>query len=561
MKGSENSSSPPHDDEKPDVLETIREKEEKEAQERLARRLGLPFVNLALVPIKREVFELIPKKRAEEAELAVFDKRAHSISIGIVSPENPKTKLLLDELKRRGFSYTIFVVTKSALEEFCTHYPEIKERGPKISGELSIHQEILNDVVARVKTFDEFKTLLKRHAADPTSEILETLLAGSLILDASDIHIEPQEDASLIRYRVDGMLNDIEHIAPHLHGLLVSRIKIISHLLLNVSDVNQDGRFSIISGKDEIEVRVSIIPSEYGESIALRILNPKLLLSISELGLRRDLEERVREQIRAPYGMILVVGPTGSGKTTTLYAFINHIKSPSIKIITIEDPIEYRIEGISQSQVNPEKKYDFSDALRAILRQDPDVILVGEMRDPETVSTSLQAALTGHLVFSTLHTNDAAGAIPRLIDMKANPALVSPSLDLIIAQRLVRRLCTSCKKERGVLAAERKKIEAHFEDAPPEIKAEFMKKTARGVRLWQAIGCPLCLGGGYKRRIGIFEILDVDEEIERMILASPSISDLRKRAKEKGMATMMQDGILKVLDGTTSLEEIFRVTQ
>lgn len=542
------------------ILETIKEKEEKEAQKQLAENLNLPFVNLALVPIKREALLVVPKKDSLEAQLVVFGEKGTKLNIGLVSPKNASVQNILKGLDAKGYSYKLFVVTESAIKKILARYPIVKTRGPKIQGGVSINQEIVADIVKGVQTIDDLKKNVEQHAKATTSEIWEVLFAGALVFNASDIHVEPEEGSSKIRYRIDGILNDITFVSHNIHDLLLSRIKLLAHLLLNVHDISQDGRFTIMSGKEEVEIRVSIVPAEYKESVTLRILNPKLLLSINELGFRKELENMVMEKLRLPYGMILVTGPTGSGKTTTLYAFIEYIKNPKIKIITIEDPIEYRVDGISQTQVNPEKGYDFPRALRAILRQDPDVILVGEMRDAETVSTSLHAALTGHLVFSTLHTNDAAGAIPRLVDMKAKPSLVSPSLDLIIAQRLVRKLCKYCKKEGALSYEESKKLRAYFKNAPQKIKRE-VGEIKKGSRVWEPSGCDKCLGGGYSGRIGIFEILIVDEEIERMILSSPSISDLRRKAREKGMVGMMQDGILKVLNGVTSLEEIRRVTR
>ncbi len=393
----------------------------------------------------------------------------------------------------------------------------------------------------------------------------QLILAGAVILNSSDIHFEPEEEKIKLRIRLDGILHDVVFIEPALYDKLLSRIKLLAGLKLNITKRSQDGHFSLQIIDDnnkitEIEVRVSVLPSEYGESIVMRILNPQSLLGLDDLGIRHDLKETFEKEISRPNGMIIVTGPTGSGKTTTLYGVLKKLQSPEIKIITIEDPIEYHLSGISQSQANPESGYDFASGLRAIVRQDPDVILVGEIRDLETAQMAIQAALTGHLVLTTLHTNDAAGTVARLVALGEKPTNIASALNAVIAQRLVRKVCKYCREMTNVSERERVKIENVLANLPvatkKAIKIENLLKTPK---IPKAKGCSRCNSTGYKGRIGLYELLIVDDEIENFINASLSTTDLNKKAIEKDMTTIKQDGFIKVLQGITTLEEIERV--
>lgn len=402
-----------------------------------------------------------------------------------------------------------------------------------------------------VKTFESFKNIFEKDSQKDITTLLRTLLISSIVLDSSDIHIEPEEEKTKLRVRIDGILHDVLFFEKkHYQGLL-SRIKLVSGLKLNVTQKSQDGRFTLIFGKEEIEMRVSTLPSEYGESIAIRILNPKGLMSLEELGMRKEILDIFNKEIEQPNGMIIVTGPTGCGKTTTLYAVLKKIQRPEIKIITIEDPIEYHLEGISQSQVNPSKGYDFATGLQTIVRQDPDVILVGEIRDKETASISLQAALTGHLVLTTLHTNDAAGTIVRFMALGEKTSNIAPALNLAIAQRLIREVCKDCSS----LKAPSKDEKAYLEQ---NLKG-LLKKIPKTFKIPKVKGCLKCNGTGYKGRTGIYEFFLIDDEMESFIAKSPSIAELKKKAEQRGMITVRQDGLLKVLDGTTTLEEVKRV--
>ena len=423
----------------------------------------------------------------------------------------------------------------------------MSEISKKITGEIQIPKELIEKIENVPLLKKEIESVLNKE----TTEILSVIVGGSIKLGASDIHIEPREEDVKLRIRLDGILQEVIYFDQKIYNSLNSRIKLLSGLKLNVSDRPQDGRFSVLMEKLLIEIRVSTLPSEWGESIVMRILNPKALISLEELGLREDLYKIFEKEIKKPNGMIIVTGPTGSGKTTTLYAILKKIQSPEIKIITLEDPIEYHLEGIVQTQVDPKKGYDFANGLRAIVRQDPDVILVGEIRDLETAQIAIQAALTGHLVLSTLHTNDAAGTIARLMALGEKPENIAPAINMAVAQRLVRKVCKDCSSWEKPTKEELEKIKEGLKNLNFKIPADLKIKRAKG--------CENCNFTGYRGRSGIYEVLLVDDEMEKFILTSPPIVAIKEMAQKKGMVTMYQDGLLKVINGITTIEEVERV--
>lgn len=432
------------------------------------------------------------------------------------------------------------------------------EKPPKkIAGVVEISKLEINVLREKIKNISDLKEKIVSSSKESATELVGVILGGAILLGSSDIHIEPEEERTKIRARIDGILQNIIFLDPKIFETLLSRIKLLSGIKLNITDRPQDGRFSIVMDEDLIEIRTSTLPSEYGETVVLRILNPKSLISIEALGLREDLLKIFEREIKQPNGMIIVTGPTGSGKTTTLYAFLKKIQNPEIKTITIEDPIEYHLEGISQTQVNPQKGYDFANGLRSIMRQDPDVILVGEIRDLETASIALQAALTGHLVFTTLHTNDAAGTVARLRALGETPVNIAPAINMAVAQRLIRRICKNCSRLENARPEEIKKIKLALKDIPKEVK---FPKIGKIIKIPKAVGCKACNLTGFKGRLGIFETFLVDDEMEKFILTSPSIAALRERAVKKGMVTIYQDGVIKVLEGVTTLGEVERAT-
>ncbi len=436
----------------------------------------------------------------------------------------------------------------------------------KLTQKIALPQGLIDSLKADLTGLDEFRAKIQKTLADPDNtltQIIEIILAGGIVFDSSDIHIEGQENDAKLRVRLDGVLQDVITFDKKTYEALVSRVKLLSEMKLNVSNRPQDGRFSIAAGENSVEIRASILPTEYGDSVVMRILNPKSLIGLEEAGLRKDLYDMFLEQIKRPNGMIIVTGPTGSGKTTTLYAFLKKLQSPEIKIVTIEDPIEYHLEGISQTQVDPDKGYDFISGLRAIVRQDPDVILVGEIRDLETVDIALQAAITGHLVFSTLHTNDAVGAIPRLISLGAKPFNIGPAINMAVAQRLVRRVCEKCAVKEPPSKEELAEIKEGLAAAALDLakKGVVLPEINDAMEIARAKGCPHCANTGYRGRVGIYEAFKVDDELQAYVLGAPTIPGIKEIVKRKGMLTLYQDGLIKVAQGITTLEELQRVAE
>ncbi|PIR41386.1 MAG: hypothetical protein COV31_01620 [Candidatus Yanofskybacteria bacterium CG10_big_fil_rev_8_21_14_0_10_46_23] len=420
-------------------------------------------------------------------------------------------------------------------------------------GVVDISEERIAELKEKIGGLEDLKKQLRELK---TTEALDLIIAGALKISASDIHLEPEEAIIRVRYRLDGILSNIGDLPTREYARILSRIKIISGLKINIHNTPQDGRFTIRLDSRDVEVRVSILPGAFGENVVMRILDPLTTTQkLSSLGMRPDLLAILEAELKKTSGAILTTGPTGSGKTTSLYSFVRYLNREGIKIITIEDPIEYQITGISQTQVDEHQGYTFASGLRSIVRQDPDVILVGEIRDGETAEIAIQAGLTGHLVFSTLHTNDAAGTIPRLIDLGARPVNIGPALNVAMAQRLVRKLC-SCKEETPLPALETEKIKKAFEQLSPAVQLPVISPE---ITIFKAKGCPKCNQGGYVGRIGIFELFLVSTDMERLITTSPSIPQVRDLALKEGMVPMLQDGYLKVLEGATTLEEIYRV--
>lgn len=533
-----------------------RSEEERIAQER-AQQFGLPYLDLSTTPIQYEALSVVSEATAREANLAVIRQNKKVLTVAVENPENSETKKVLEELEDAHRIDQIIVASKSSLKEVWKHYPKKGRSKRDITGSVELSEENLKQFSSRVETLDDVQEVLEEISTKEASAAFEVLLSAALALEATDIHIEPQRSKNVIRLKLDGVLYEVAETNDRLYNLLLSRIKLLSHLKLNVHDTPQNGRFSIQYSGQPVEVRVSILPSEYNEDIALRILDPKSLLSLEELGLRPDLKKRLIHHLKQPQGFILVTGPTGAGKTTTLYASINFLNSPDIKVITLEDPIEYHLQGITQTQVDPAEEYSFETGLKAILRQDPDIVLVGELRGIEAATAAIQAALAGRLVFSTLHTVDSAGTAPRLIDMGADPATVSSALSASIAQRLIRRLCEKCKAERKPNTEERAALQEALEALPEEAKAPTLNEDT--TIFDPAEGCTACRGTGYTGRIGVFEIFSVDEKIKDKILANLPERKLREVARKEGMTTMRQDALVKVLQGITSFGEIDRV--
>lgn len=541
------------------LLKIKREGEEREAQQK-ASKFGMNYLDITATPVQIDAFSLVPEEKARQIKVAPFQLKEKSLALAVFNPENKETKELIQNLKSQRFSLNLFIASQSSLEQLWKNYKFAAKKTAQISGKVQIEKSRFQELYKKLTTIEKTKKEILEFdfQAFTTGQLLEVIIAGALSNRASDIHFEAEEKGTRLRFRIDGVLHDaIPELAKETYQFLLSRIKLLSNLKLNVQDKPQDGRFTIELETKAIEVRVSIIPSEYGETIVIRILDPEAIkITLSQLGLRKDDLEIIEKQLQEPNGMILNTGPTGSGKTTTLYAFLLKKLTPEIKIITIEDPIEYHLEDIEQTQVNEEAGYTFANGLRSIMRQDPDVILVGEIRDEETAGIAIQAALTGHLVFSTVHANSAAGAIPRLLDLKVKPVSIGPALNLIIAQRLVRRLCPACKTPKKIDPELQKKIDHFLKNLPSKID----KKDYAIVQIFTPKGCKECANLGYKGRVAVFELLEATDNIKAIITSSVSETEIEKKSRQNGMLTMKEDGILKVLSGVTAFEEVESVT-
>lgn len=530
------------------------QQQEKKARE-MAILHNLPYIDLTVTPIDLDALALVPKEKAEKGLFVPFQKIEKRILFATVDPQNPLLKETTEKFKNKGFIVEILICSKRSLERALKEYSKVPASSKEVVGKIKIKNERIGLIEKEIKNIADLKSRLENISKEGNGWVLEMILGSALALRVSDIHIVSALEGANLRYRIDGILYDITLLNEPMYHSLLNRLKLLSGLKVNIEDIAQDGRFSIFAKEQEIEVRLSVIPGEYGEDIVMRILNPDMILSIEELGLHPWHQEDILREIRKPTGMILICGPTGSGKTTTLYACLKKVATSKVKVITIEDPIEYHLENVDQTQIEPEKGYGFTNALRAAMRQDPDIILIGEIRDGETAETAIQAALTGHLVFSTLHTNDAAGAIPRLIELGANPTSIAPAFNLIVSQRLLRKVCKKCAKKIIIDEKTKEKIKKELEGLPLEIKPNL----EGNIEIFQPQGCVDCNNSGYKGRIGVFEILKKTPIVEKTILTIPSISIMREIAIQEGMITIRQDGILRVLEGITTIEELERV--
>lgn len=545
-------------------LKVILDKAHREAEERDAQRralqLGAPYINLIIQPIETEALELISEERARDAQVATIEKKTNNVVLVAFDHTLPKVQEIINDLNKKGFNPKIFVVSLTSLQKAWDFYKYISSKTAPISGRMDLDQDQVKKLISKLTDLAAVKEQIENFDFKklPTAKILEIILAGALANRASDIHFEPSQETIKIRYRIDGDLNDVlDDFKSSLYPYVVSRIKLLSGLKLNIKDQAQDGRFTIALGTKEIELRIAIAPSEFGEVVVIRVLDPDSIdLSLNDLGMRLDDLVIINTELKRPNGMILNTGPTGSGKTTTLYTFLKSINSPESKIITIEDPIEYHVKGLEQTQVDLKANYTFANGLRSIMRQDPDVILIGEIRDLETATISIQAALTGHLVFSTVHANEASGAIPRLVDLGVKPTSIGSSINLIIAQRLVKRLCDKCKVLEKIDPKLKTKITKFIKSLPDKIN----KNDYSEIKIYKPKGCPFCANRGYKGRIGIYELLRIDKKIETMLVEKVSEIEIQEYALNQGMVTMQQDGILKVVKGITTFEEVEKLT-
>ena len=544
-------------------LEDLRKEEEEELVATLAEsKYSLPYINLYRLGIDNEALRVISEQDAIEMKVAPFKLFGKNIFIAVRTPSDNLFKTLKEMAERRNLVPSFYMASNASLNKVWDRYKEISMAESSKIGGLDISGEVLRDTAKNIQHIQDIEKLvveaLEGNKIHRISRLLEIILAGAIAIKASDIHIEPEKERGRLRLRLDGVLQDVNFFGLDVYRLLNSRVKLLSGMKLT-SKIAQDGRFNIMEGEEEISVRSSLIPGSYGESIVMRILDPKSIqVAIEELGIEPYLFEIIKDEIVKPNGFILVTGPTGSGKTTTLYAFLRKIYSTEINIITIEDPVEYHLPGITQTQISLKKGYTFPEGLRSALRQDPDVIMVGEIRDGETAEIATQSSLTGHMVFSTLHTNNAAGVIPRLIDLGVNPKILVSALSLSIAQRLVRKLCQFCKKENAPTEREAKIIKLVLDSMTEEGKdfSSHNIKIDKPFKIFSPVGCEKCNSIGYSGRIGVFEAIKTDEAIEKIMPENPSEREIKQVAKKQGILSMRQDGIVKILNGITSLEEV-----
>jgi type IV pilus assembly protein PilB len=544
-------------------LADLRKEEEEELIKAIAGpKYNVPSINLANMTIENDALRAIPEADAIAEEVAPFKVLGKDIHVAVRSPNAENLAKLNEYFSAHGYIPHFYMASLASLSKAWERYKEISYASESRVGSIAVSGESLKKIMAGINNIEDIKKeiiAVEKDKSHTTSHILEVALAGAIAINASDLHFEPEEDSVRLRFRMDGVLHEVMTIPPLVHKFLNSRIKLLSGLKITAQSIAQDGRFSIFLDQDEISLRVSIIPGAYGESIVMRILNPKSIrVDLEDMGIEPKLYEVFMREIKKPNGMILLTGPTGSGKTTTLYSFLQKIYSPEIKIITIEDPIEYHLAGITQTQTNNEKGYTFLEGLRSALRQDPDVIMVGEIRDSETAKVAVESALTGHMVFSTLHTNNAAGVIPRLIDLEVNPKILVSALSLSIAQRLVRKLCPACKAEEQITDEENKIIKKISENARAHNKdfSNYGVDMSVPWKIYKPVGCKECNSTGYKGRMGIFEAIQNDASIEKIIPENPSERDIKAVAENQGSLNMAEDGVVKILKGITSYEEV-----
>ncbi|HWP61808.1 MAG TPA: GspE/PulE family protein [Candidatus Paceibacterota bacterium] len=550
---------PPQFDEKKqeERLRDLHAHEEEELAQMLAGKYGIEYTDLTNKSIDTDALRLVTEQEAKSAQIAPFDKQNKVLFVAMRAPERDDSLQLVEKLERLGYKARKFIVSSASLEHAWERYKDISYATETEAGILTLSNATIQEMLGKLKTMADVKAEILQYAGSKDthriSRVLEIIMGGALALGASDVHLEPEEVEVRMRYRLDGVLVEALSFDASTYALIASRLKLLSGLKLNIKNAAQDGRFSIVVGGKEIEIRTSILPGAYAETIVMRILDPTTIaMPMDQLGFDKYMMEIFNREIAKPNGMILNTGPTGSGKTTTLYAFLRQVYSPEIKIVTIEDPIEYHLPGLVQTQVS--KDYTFAQGLRSTLRQDPDVIMVGEIRDAEVASTAVNASLTGHLVFSTLHTNDAAGTFPRLMDMGVAPEILGAALTVAMAQRLVRKLCPNCRQPQPLSAEDHKTIDPLLKSIPHADELPANRET-----MWIAKGCEKCGGLGYKGRVAVVEVILMDHEIEECIRKQASEREIWKAAKHQNIRRMAQDGVVKVLQGVTSLDELGRV--
>ncbi len=530
-----------------------------ELQKMYAYILGFPFVDLSKEAVPLEILQIVPELIAKKYNIVSFEKSGTNLKVAMLNPEDLQT---IDFIKKKtGLKIVPCLTSRESIQSALRQY------------EKSLKAEFGDILTADVETNkdDDDQNLEQVAAGLPVIRIVDTLLKHAILQSASDIHIEPEEKEVHVRYRIDGVLHDAMTLPKDIALGLVARIKVLSNLKLDEHRLPQDGRFKIEKDDYKISFRVSILPVFDGEKIVMRLLDESSKgLTLEKMGLNGPALEAVHREINKPNGMILVTGPTGSGKTTTLYTIMDILNTSEVNISTVEDPVEYRMPRVNQTQINPKVGMTFAAALRSLLRQDPDILMVGEIRDMETLEIAMHAAMTGHLVLSTLHTNSAAATLPRMLDMGAESFLIASTVNVIIAQRLVRRLCPECRKPYTLTSKEVESLTksydlesvlAYLQKDP--VGSKYVKETSQWeeITFYKAAGCDQCGGEGYRGRNGIYEVLAMDAAVRKLVTENATTEAIEVEARKTGMATMVEDGFLKIVEGITSLEEVLRATK
>lgn len=548
-----------------EILE-LRKEEEENLVKILSDKHNLPYIDLRSLAPEPDAMMFLHEEEARDAGVVPFKLVGRKLYLATISPSSPKLEPLLKPIEDKGTELLLFICSHASLNHVLDRYKELGHGMKVDSGTFDLSQKKMDELQQHFETKEElrafFSDMVRSQILYKTTRVLELVMAGALKFNASDIHIEPEEDKVRLRYRINGVLEDIVFFDFSLLKNITSRLKLLSGVKLSNASSAQDGRFSIDLGDVEVDMRVSIVPGNYGESFVMRILDPRNTVSdLGKIAFPEILREAITRALEKPNGIVLTTGPTGSGKTTTLYAFLHKVYNPEVKVITIEDPVEYHLEGITQTQVEVDKGYTFVAGLRAALRQDPDVIMVGEIRDEDTAKVAINAALTGHLVFSTLHTNNAFGTIPRLIDLGVNSKVIAGALSVSLAQRLVRKLCETCKGAYESNEKESRIITNILGEMIVNKKEGSMEGhiPSPSYTLYHSPGCEECAGTGYKGRVGIFEAFVMTTEIEAVLITNPSEREVRNAAKNQKIPTLREDAIIKMLEGITSFDEISRV--
>jgi type IV pilus assembly protein PilB len=528
-----------------------------------AEAMGVPYANLSNIAVGEDIIKLLPRETAETYMAVPFGMQQGRLAVGMLDPTNIQA---VDFLSRKvGHTITVYLASRASIDHVLGQFRN------DVAADVATALDVARvDDHPKVEKQD-LKAMQNLVQDAPITRALNAILDYAAQSRASDIHIEPREHELKIRYRVDGILQEAMTLPKSIEPALISRIKIMANLRIDEHRIPQDGQFQISSNSNEIDLRIAISPVVWGEQVVIRLLDKdSSILTLEALGFRGRAYRVISDGIHRPHGMTLSTGPTGSGKSTTLYAVVQALKDVSINIVTLEDPVEYKMDGINQIQVNADVGLTFASGLRSILRQDPNVVLVGEIRDKETADLAVQAALTGHTVLSTIHTNSAAGVLPRMLDMGIEPFLIASTINTVIGQRLVRKLCPKCKQEYDTTEIETKSVLQTLGDVLPKTKADLEKvkkdigyeiiplASDKSFHMYKAVGCNAC-SKGYKGRIGVYEVFAMSDAMEKLLLQRATTNDVQKQAQADGMLTMKQDGYLKALNGLTTLEEIARV--